>query len=102
MILHYLKVAFRNLWKYRTHSLISMLFWLFGRVYILTYLIVFAIVLPLGKQVAIIAFQEFDAPYRWDWAIGIFFGMALLIFLVTAFKIWRIMHVNPANIIKKE
>ena len=25
MILHYLKVAFRNLWKYRTYSLISML-----------------------------------------------------------------------------
>ena len=76
--------------------------WLFGRVYILTYLIVFAIVLPLGKQVAIIAFQEFDAPYRWDWAIGIFFGMALLIFLITAFKIGQIMHVNPASIIKKE
>ena len=76
--------------------------WLFGRVYILTYLIVFAIVLPLGKQVAIIAFQGFDAPYRWDWAISIFFGMALLIFLITVFKIWQIMHVNPATIIKKE
>ena len=76
--------------------------WLFGRVYILTYLIVFAIVLPLGKQVAIIAFQGFDAPYRWDWAIGIFFSMALLIFLITVFKIWQIMHVNPATIIKKE
>ena len=25
MILHYLKVALRNLWKYRTHSLISVL-----------------------------------------------------------------------------
>ena len=25
MITHYLKVAIRNLWKYRTHSLISML-----------------------------------------------------------------------------
>ena len=76
--------------------------WIFGRIYILTYLLVFAIVFPLGKQIAIIAFQEFDAPYRWDWAIGIFLGMALLIFLVTAFKIWQIMHVNPATIIKKE
>ena len=76
--------------------------WLFGRVYILTYLIVFVIVLPIGKQVAVIAFQEFDAPYRWDWVIGIFFGIALLIFLVTGFKIWQIMHVNPATIIKKE
>ena len=76
--------------------------WLFGRIYILTYLLVFVIVFPLGKQIAIIAFQDFDAPYRWDWAIGIFLGMALLIFLVTAFKIWQIMHVNPASIIKKE
>ena len=76
--------------------------WLFGRIYILTYLIVFFIVFPIGKQVAIIAFQEFDAPYRWDWVIGIFFGIALLIFLVTGFKIWQIMHVNPATIIKKE
>lgn len=76
--------------------------WLFGRVYILTYLIVFVIVFPIGKQVAIIAFQEFDAPYRWDWVIVIFFGIALLIFLVTGFKIWQIMHVNPATIIKKE
>ena len=25
MILHYLKIAFRNLWKYKTHSLISVL-----------------------------------------------------------------------------
>ena len=25
MIIHYLKVALRNLWKYRTHSLISVL-----------------------------------------------------------------------------
>jgi hypothetical protein len=40
--------------------------------------------------------------HRWDWAIGIFFGMALLIFLITAFKIGQIMHVNPASIIKKE
>lgn len=76
--------------------------WLFGRIYVLTYLIVFAIVFPLGKQVAIIAFNEFNAPYRWDWVIVIFFGMALLIFMVTAFKIWQIMHINPASIIKKE
>ena len=76
--------------------------WLFGRIYILTYLLVFVIVLPLGKQLAIVAFQEYDAPYRWDWAVLLFLGMALLIFLVTAFKIWQIMHVNPATIIKKE
>ena len=34
--------------------------------------------------------------------ISVFIGMALLIFIVTAFKIYRVMHINPAKIIKKE
>lgn len=76
--------------------------WLFGRTYLLTYLLVFAIVLPLGRLAAISLYQELNAPYRWDWCIGIFFGMALLIFIVTVYKIYRIMHINPALIIKKE
>ena len=76
--------------------------WLFGRSYLLTYLLVFAIVLPIGRLAAISLYQDLDAPYRWDWCIGIFFGMALLIFFITAFKIYRIMHINPARIIKKE
>jgi hypothetical protein len=45
---------------------------------------------------------KFNIAYRLDWPLLIGLGMALLIFLVTAFKIWRIMHVNPATIIKKE
>ena len=76
--------------------------WMFGRIYILTYLIVFAFVFPVGRLVATIAFQGYDAPYRWDWVVGIFIGIALLIFAVTAYKIYRIMHLNPATIIKKE
>ena len=76
--------------------------WLFGRSYLLTYLLVFAIVLPIGRLAAISLYQDLDTPYRWDWCIGIFFGMALLIFFITAFKIYRIMHINPARIIKKE
>lgn len=76
--------------------------WMFGRIYVLTYLIVFVLVFPLGRLAAITVFQEFYAPYRWDWAVGIFIGMALLIFIVTAFKIYRVMHINPAKIIKKE
>lgn len=76
--------------------------WLFGRSYLLTYLLVFAIVLPIGRLAAISLYQDLDAPYRWDWVVGIFIGMALLIFAVTAYKIYRIMHLNPATIIKKE
>jgi hypothetical protein len=46
--------------------------------------------------------SEFEVVYRLDWPVLLFFGMALIIFLVTAFKIWQIMHINPATIIKKE
>lgn len=76
--------------------------WMFGRIYVLTYLIVFVLVLPFGRLAAVTVFQEFNAPYRWDWVVGIFVSVAMLIFVVTAFKIYRIMHINPAKIIKKE
>jgi hypothetical protein len=32
----------------------------------------------------------------------LFFTMALLIFLVTAYKIYKVMHLNPASVLKKE
>jgi len=77
--------------------------WMFGRTYIITYLIVFLILYPISRSLLIITMgSEFEVVYRLDWPIFLFFGMALLIFLVTAFKIWQIMHINPATIIKKE
>lgn len=77
--------------------------WMFGRTYIIAYLIAFLLVYPLSRAMLIIELGgNFNVPYRWDWPLFIFFGMALLIFLVTAFKIWQIMHINPATIIKKE
>jgi len=77
--------------------------WMFGRVYILTYLIVFILLYLLAKPILIMMMgAQFDFVYHLDWPLFIFFGMALLIFLVTAFKIWQIMHINPATIIKKE
>ncbi len=77
--------------------------WMFGRVYILTYLIVFILLYLLARPILIMMMgAQFDFVYHLDWPIFLFFGMALLIFLVTAFKIWQIMHINPATIIKKE
>ena len=76
---------------------------MFGRTYIITYLIVFLILYPISRSLLIITMgSEFEVVYRLDWPIFLFFGMALIIFLVTAFKIWQIMHINPATIIKKE
>ena len=77
--------------------------WMFGRTYIITYLIVFLTLYPISRSLLIITMgSEFEVVYRLDWPVLLFFGMALIIFLVTAFKIWQIMHVNPATIIKKE
>lgn len=77
--------------------------WMFGRTYIITYLIVFLTLYPISRSLLIITMgSEFEVVYRLDWPIFLFFGMALIIFLVTAFKIWQIMHINPATIIKKE
>ena len=77
--------------------------WMFGRTYIITYLIVFLLVYPLSRAILIMELGgEYIVPYRWDWPLLIFFGIAFLIFVVTAFKIYQIMHINPAAIIKKE
>jgi hypothetical protein len=77
--------------------------WMFGRTYIITYLIVFLTLYPISRSLLIIMMgSEFEVVYRLDWPVLLFFGMALIIFLVTAFKIWQIMHINPATIIKKE
>ena len=77
--------------------------WMFGRTYIITYLIVFIFLYLIVRPILIMMLgNQFEFVYRWDWAVLLFLGMALLIFLVTAFKIWQIMHVNPATIIKKE
>ena len=77
--------------------------WMFGRTYIITYLIVFLLVYPLSRAILIIELGgKYMVPYRWDWPLLIFFSIAFLIFVVTAFKIYQIMHINPAAIIKKE
>lgn len=77
--------------------------WMFGRIYIILYLITFMSVYPLLRLLIIhITEGESESAYRWDWPIGLFIGMGAFIFMVTAFKIYRIMHINPASIIKKE
>ena len=77
--------------------------WMFGRTYIITYLIVFILLYLIARSMLIVIMgYKYDFVYHWDWPLYLFLGMALLIFLVTAFKIWQIMHVNPATIIKKE
>ena len=76
---------------------------IFGKAYLVIFLLAFAIAYPLVR----IMLLSMDGPpvhciQGWGWGISIFFSIALLIFLTTAYKIYRIMHINPAEIIKNE
>ena len=77
---------------------------LFGKIYLIIYLSVFVIIYPLVRLVLIGIAQKssLKSIYSWNWGILLFFTMALLIFLVTAYKIYKVMHLNPASILKKE
>ena len=76
---------------------------MFAKPYILVYLISFVFVYPLLRLMLIELTDGYmDVAYQWDWVIGLFFGFALLLFIVTAEKIWEVMNLNPASIIKKE
>lgn len=77
--------------------------WMFGRIYFILYLITFITVYPLLRLLMILLTDgESESVSRWDWPIGLFIGIGLFIFMVIAYKIYGIMHINPASIIKKE
>ena len=77
---------------------------LFGKIYLIIYLSVFVIIYPLVRLVLISIAQKsnLQSIYSWSWGVLLFFTMALLIFLVTAYKIYKVMHLNPASVLKKE
>ena len=76
---------------------------LFAKPYITIYLLSFAFIYPLLRLILIELTNGYmEIAYQWDWGIGLFIGFALLLITVTAQKIWEIMHVNPATILKKE
>lgn len=76
---------------------------LFAKPYVVVYLLSFIFVYPLLRLLLIEMSDGYmTIAYHWDWVIGLFIGFTLLLFTVTAQKIWYIMHINPASIIKKE
>ena len=76
---------------------------LFGKIYLIIYLSVFVIIYPLVRLVLISIAQKsnLQSIYSWSWGVLLFFTMALLIFLVTAYKIYKVMHLNPASVLKR-
>ena len=76
---------------------------LFAKPYIIVYLLSFVWTYPLLRLILIeLTDGRMGIAYRWDWVIGLFVGFLLLLMVVTAEKIWEIMHLNPAEIVKKE
>ena len=76
---------------------------LFAKPYVIVYLLAFILAYPLLRIFLIELTQgQANIAYQWGWGVGLFFGFALLLFIVTAHKIIQIMYLNPATIIKKE
>lgn len=77
---------------------------LFGRVYLIIYLAAFCTIYPLLRlmMASMLEGSGLKNIYRWDWGVLLFLAMALLVFCITACKIHKVMHLNPASILKKE
>lgn len=77
---------------------------LFGKTYLIIYLSTFIVIYPLLRLIMIKITDKamIECVYQWGWGIQLFTAMAFLIFLITAYKIYEIMHINPASILKKE
>lgn len=77
---------------------------LFGKVYLIIYISAFCIIYPLVRLalMELTAGAGYEGIYSWDKGVLLFFVIAILMFLVTAYKIYKVMHLNPADIIKKE
>ena len=76
---------------------------LFGKTYLIIYVLTFCCVYPILRLTLaeLAADTTLGNIYSWDKGMLLFLAIALLIFLVTAYKIYEMMHLNPANIVKK-
>ena len=77
---------------------------MFGKAYIIQFILAYTITYPLLRLLVIDITK--DSPISsitgFTWGIYLFILIGLLIFVTTAYKIYRIMHLNPAEIIKNE
>lgn len=76
---------------------------IFGKIYLIIFLLAFITAYPLTRLLLMSSMPvESQDVYSWGWAIILFVSMAVLVILTTAYKINRIMHINPAEVIKNE
>lgn len=77
---------------------------MFGRVYIIQFILAYMITYPLLRLLIIDMTKSspISSVSGFAWGIYLFIVIGLLIFVTTAYKIYRVMHLNPADIIKNE
>lgn len=78
---------------------------LFGKAYCIIFVLAFTITFPLTFLVISQLLKDNSMLIEfnyWSWGVGLFIGIAALVILTTGYKIYRIMHSNPSEIIKTE
>ena len=92
MITHYLKVAVRNLLKYRTQSIVSVLGLAIG----------FACVsLSMYWNHYEMTYDAFQKISFWVF-LSIFVGVSALVTLCIGYRVWKAANENPADVVKSE
>ena len=77
---------------------------MFGRSYMLIYLLSFAAAFPFVYYFASVFFIDGTLLVSMDWrmAFALFVSMLIVVLVTVAYKIYKVMHINPAEIIKTE
>lgn len=77
---------------------------IFGKPYLIIFLLTFLIVFPIlrAAMIKLLGNSGVTYVYSWSWGSLLFISILFLLLLITGYKIYRIMHINPAEIIKNE
>lgn len=78
--------------------------WMFGKVYILLFAFTFLLVYPLLflSMKTLLQSYTIDCIYRWEWPLLMFISVGSLVVVTLGMKIWQVMRLNPAEVIKRE
>ena len=77
---------------------------MFGRSYMLIYILSFAAAFPFVYYFASTVFMDSTFQINMDWGmvLALFVSMLIVVLITVAYKIYKVMHINPAEIIKTE
>lgn len=77
---------------------------MFGRSYMLIYILSFTAAFPFVYYFASTVFMDSTFQINMDWGmvLALFVSMLIVVLVTVAYKICKVMHINPAEIIKTE